>query len=72
MNNTTDNGARNMNTVKDNDKTSAMTWQDREELKSETVAREIAYATEPLSKEETRDAFHEIISAAMRGDDSRL
>ncbi len=71
MNNTTDNGASNMNTVKNNEMTSAMTWQDREELKSETVAREIAYATEPLSKEETRDAFHEMIAAAMRGDDAR-
>ena len=71
MNNTTDNGASNMNTVKNNDKTSAMTWQDREEMRSETVTREIAYATAPLGKEETRDAFHEMIAAAMRGDDAR-
>ena len=71
MNNTTDNGASNMNTVRNNDKTSAMTRQDREEMRSETVTREIAYATAPLSKEETRDAFHEMIAAAMRGDDAR-
>ena len=71
MNNTTDNGASNMNTVKNNDKTSTMTWQDREEMRSETVTREIAYATAPLGKEETREAFHEKVAAAMRGDDAR-
>ena len=70
MDNVTDNGASDMNTIKNKDRTSAMTPQDCEELKSSTVTREIAFATKPLSKEETRDAFHEMIAAAMRGDDA--
>jgi DNA-directed RNA polymerase sigma subunit (sigma70/sigma32) len=71
MNNTTDNGASNMNTVKNNDRTSTMTQQDCEELKSATISREIAYATAPLSKEETRDAFREMIAAVVHGDETR-
>ena len=71
MNDTTDNGASNMKAVKNNDRTSAKTWQDREGSESSMVAREIAYATAPLSKEETRAAFHEMIAAAMRGDEAR-
>ena len=73
MNENTDNGATTMKALRNSAKsrTSAFTPKDNEEMWSPMVDRKMKSATPPMSAEEEREAFREMIAAAVRGDDVR-
>ena len=73
MNENTDNGATTMKAVRNNGKSRKLDLppNDIEEMHSSMVTRELNCATPPMSAEEEREAFREMIAAAVRGDNAR-
>ena len=73
MNENTDNGATTMKAVRNSAKSRKLDLppNDIEEMHSSMVTRELNCATPPMSAEEEREAFREMIAAAVRGDNAR-
>ncbi len=73
MNENTDNGATTMKAVRNSAKSRKLDLppNDIEEMHSSMVTRELNCATPPMSAEEEREAFREMIAATMRGDNAR-